>query len=120
MTKSIAKSALAVAAFSFLTHIGLPSAEAAFILQPISASTSMGELQPAIHAINQSGLSSTYTSLLTDFDAYVGASPTASHGGGANVWGAPAGIRSGNFDLSLGGTFVVSGLAFWSLGAGDA
>jgi hypothetical protein len=39
----------------------------------------MGELFPAVRAINKSGLSVGYTSLVTDFDVYIAAGRTATH-----------------------------------------
>jgi hypothetical protein len=90
-------------------------ANAAAILAPISASTTMGELFPAVRAINKSGLSVGYTSLVTDFDVYIAAGRTATHGSGTNIWGSTLGVRSGNFDLALGATYLVSSMAFWNL-----
>ncbi len=111
---------LAIRSLALATLVFLPvAAHAAAILQPLSASTNMGEFFLGNRAINKSGLSRTYTSLVTDFDAFIALSPTASHGNGTNIWGSTLGVRSGNFDLNLGGTFLVSGMAFWNL-VGDA
>jgi hypothetical protein len=89
------------------------TADGAVILAPVSASTTMGEFFPASNAINQSGLSIGYVSLTTDFNDYIAAQPTALHGS-ANVWAAPLKVQSGKFDLALGGTYRVSGLALWN------
>lgn len=91
------------------------TANAAVVLQPTSASTDMGEYFSASRTRNQSGLSSGYTNLVTDFDNYLGLGPTAYHGGGDNIWGASLGVRSGNFDFDLGGTYLVSAVALWNL-----
>ena len=90
-------------------------AEAEIILQPVAASTNMGEYFPIINIINQSGLSNGYTSLVTDFDSYIASNPTAFHGVGSNVWGAPSGVRAGFIDLDLGGSYVIDKLALWNL-----
>lgn len=90
------------------------SADAAVILQPASASTNMGELFPASRMRDQSGLSTPYTSLVTDFDGYIAAGPTAEHGFGLSVWGSPPRVRSGNFDLALGGSYEISAMALWN------
>jgi hypothetical protein len=68
---------------------------------------------------NISSIRSSYSSLSTDFDSYVASQPTAAHGSGANIWSSSSGVRSGNFDLTLGGTYLLDGVAFWNLGAGD-
>lgn len=106
---------LAVPAIAFAILAVLPTgANGAAIVAPLSASTNMGEFFPANRAINKSGLSSTYISQVTDFDTYV-ATRTAAHGNGNNIWGATLGVRSGNFDLNLGGTFLVSAMVLWNL-----
>lgn len=107
---------LSIRSIALATLVFLPlAANAAAILQPLSASTNMGEFFLGNRAINKSGLSRTYTSLVTDFDAFIATNPTAAHGNGANIWGSTLGVRAGNFDLNLGGTFLVSGMAFWNL-----
>ncbi len=90
-------------------------ASAATILQPASASTNMGELFPAARAISKSALSVGYTTLVTNFDTYLASGPTSVHGNGTNIWGSTLGVRSGHFDLALGGSYLVSSIAFWNL-----
>ena len=109
-------SKFAIPAITFAILAVLPShARGAAILAPLSASTDMGQLFLANRAINKSGLSRTYTSQITDFDTFVASNPTAVHGNGTNIWGSTLGVRSGNFDLNLGGNFLVSGMVFWNL-----
>jgi hypothetical protein len=90
-------------------------ANAATILAPSSASTNMGEIFPASNTINQSGLSVTYTSLSTDLSTYLSSNPTSNHGFGGNIWGSSSGVRSGNFDLDLGGSHAIAGVVIWNL-----
>ena len=101
---------LACASLSFLPT----AASAGVILRPASASTTMGEFYPVSHLVDGSGLSSGYSSLVTDFDTYIATNPTHFHGFGANVWGAPAGVRSGFIDFNLGGSRTIESMAFWS------
>jgi hypothetical protein len=98
-----------------------PAAPAGFILQPASASTDMGTgLGSPDNTRNQVGLSSGYTSLVTDFDAYMATNPTHNSSIGRNspndVWLSSPGIPRGNFDFALGGTYIVQTLARWDLG----
>ena len=90
-------------------------ASGAAILSPSGALTDMGEVFAASRTRNQSGLSTGFTSLTTDFDTYIAANRTAFHGNGNNIWGSTLGIRLGNFDFSLGGTYLVTAMAFWNL-----
>lgn len=101
-------------------------ATASVTLQPVSASTNMGELvlrdadgsivvfAAASHVIDQSALTPRYTSKVSDFDSYINSHPTANHGFGAAAWGSPAGVRSGTFDLNLGGDYKVNSMALWN------
>ena len=111
LTNTFAIPAIACAILAVLPA----GANGAAIVAPFSASTNMGELFLASRAINKSGLSRTYTSQVTDFDTYIATNPTAAHGNGTNIWGSALGVRSGNFDLNLGGTFRVSAMVLWNL-----
>ena len=90
-------------------------AHGAAILSPSGALTDMGEVFAASRTRNQSGLSAGFTSAVTDFDTYTAANRTAFHGNGTNTWGSTLGIRAGNFDFNLGGTYLVTAMAFWNL-----
>lgn len=98
----------------------LPSwAQADLILQPASASTNMGTLSGSPNgARDQSGLSVTYTSLLTDFDAYLAGNPTHNSGNDDNCW--VGNTATGNFDFDLGGSRVLLSFALWNYNAGGA
>lgn len=105
----------------FTTVLGLVSsspAQAGLILQPTAASTNMGSFtgQP-IRTIDQSGLSTGYTSLVTDFDAYFASNPTHNIGfSPPNGWGSSVTVTSGNFDFDLGGTYTIESFALWNEG----
>lgn len=113
-------------ALGSLTIILLPTTatEAGLILQPVSASTDLGtspESSPD-NVRNQSGLSANYTSLVTDFDDYLATNPTHQFSSQSDIWngnfdhnGVPP--LPGNFDLDLGGWFVIESLALWNFGA---
>lgn len=96
-----------------------PAAQASVMLQPVGASTSMGSSagNPG-NTINQSGLSVGYTSLVTDFDAYIASNPTHNGFSDPNTTAWISLIRSptGNFDFDLGGTFTIEAFALWNLG----
>ena len=109
-------SRLPIAALAIVSSVILTlDAHGAAILSPTGALTDMGEVFAASRTRNQSGLAVGFTSLSTDFDTYIASNRTAFHGGGSNIWGSTLGIRMGNFDFSLGGTYLVTAMAFWNL-----
>ena len=69
---------LVLVSLAGLTLAAMPAAHAGPILQPASASTNMGSdgSSSPNNTRNQSGLSVPYTSLVTDFDAYIASNPT--------------------------------------------
>ena len=97
-----------------------PTAHAALILQPAAGSTDMGtNIGSPDNTRNQSGLSTGYTSLVTDFDTYIASNPTHNSNVSANKWSSGFGFLPGNFDFSLGGTFTIQSYALWGLGGGQ-
>lgn len=93
-----------------------PAARAGFILQPAAASASIGTTNGSPdNTRNQSGLSAGYTSLVTDFDAYIASAPTHNSFLDVNLWLASA--ESGNLDFDLGGTFTIESFALWNRGS---
>jgi hypothetical protein len=94
-----------------------PAARAGAILQPAGASTNMGTLASSGpgNVRNQSGLSTGYISLSTDFDAYIGGNPTHNGLPSANFWASNF-IATGDFDFDLGGTFTIESFALWNRG----
>lgn len=91
--------------------------EAATILQPAGASTNMGNGIAAlpVYTIDQSGLSSGYTSLVTDFDTYIASNPLYSQSVPSSAWTSQ--FLTGNFDFDLGGSFLIDRFALWNLGS---
>lgn len=67
-----------------------------------------------IYAINQEGLNTTYTSDVTDFDAYVASNPLHTEASFLTEWFAALGRVSGTVVLDLGQEYIVSGAALWN------
>jgi hypothetical protein len=87
------------------------------ILQPTAATSSLGSFSTQylpVYAIDQSALSATYVSGVTDFDAFVATTNTVNGGGGLNTWYSSSGVVTGNFDFSLGGPVTIESFALWS------
>jgi hypothetical protein len=90
----------------------ITQAEATQIIQPQSASTTLGELGSFANinnAINQSGLFTTYTSGVTGFDAYLSGNPTHGFGGS---WISNS-VTPGSVTFDLGNVFDLDGMAMW-------
>jgi hypothetical protein len=100
----------------------VPAAQAGIILQPASASTDMGNFNGTSvpnNVIIQSGLSTGYTSLVTDFDSYIASKPTHNSNSDANIWRSAFQTTKGNFDFSLGGTHTIASFALWNAGGNN-
>jgi MYXO-CTERM domain-containing protein len=113
------KQMLSLLALSLTLLLGLtPTTRAGPILQPAGASTNMGTFPGTSpdNTRNQSGLSTGYTSLVTDFDTYIASNPTHNSNLFANVWVSAIGTLTGNFDFDLGGTFTIQSFALWNFG----
>lgn len=99
-----------------------PDAQAqGLILQPASASTNMGSIDGTSpnDTRSQHGLSVGYTSLVTDFDAYIATRPTHNFfGSPSSVWFSDMGITTGFFDFALGSNYTIQSFALWNLGDG--
>lgn len=110
--RTVLRGAGAVLALALAT-----GAQAQAILQPVGATTSLGSFSsqylPAF-AIDQSGLSASYVSGVTDFDAYVAATRTVAGGSSFNTWFSSAGLTTGSFDFALGGPRTISAFALWT------
>ncbi|MEQ8969180.1 MAG: PEP-CTERM sorting domain-containing protein [Coleofasciculus sp. C1-SOL-03] len=89
----------------------ITQAEAAQIIQPQSASTTLGEFGSFIldNAINQSGLSTTYTSGVTEFASYLSGNPTQSF----SVSWIGSSSAPGSVTFDLGNVFDLDGMAMW-------
>ena len=64
--------------------------------------------------IDQSGLSSGYTSGVTDFDTYLGGNPEHTLDALDNEWFASSGVTSGIVDFDLGGVYSLDRIAVWN------
>lgn len=100
---------------------GLPLAQAGLILQPVSASsptaTFIAQGSPT-NTIDQSGLSTGYTSGVTNFDTYIASSPTHDSSLIATLWLADPNVGSTvDLDFDLGGSYAIESMAFWNRGS---
>jgi len=99
----------------FAVVIGPDSCKADFILSPVSGSASgfSSNIYPVGNTINRSGLSTSFTSGVTNFDAYALTNPTHSN---LNIntnhyfGGSPP---FGVIDYDLGAEYSISRLALW-------
>lgn len=101
---------------STLVLLVIGPAQAGVVLQPAAVSTDMGEMSPADNVRNQNGLSPGYTSLATDFDAYIAANPPHDGTSASRRWVSSISVTTGNFDFDLGGTFRIKSFALWNMG----
>lgn len=91
------------------------TAHAGAIHQPASASTNMGSFgtfEP-VYAHDQSGLTASYTSGVTDFDTFTASTATVGGGASFNTWFSST-STTGNFDFDLGGTFTIESFVIWA------
>ncbi|MEQ8963895.1 MAG: PEP-CTERM sorting domain-containing protein [Coleofasciculus sp. C2-GNP5-27] len=94
----------------------ITQAEANTIIQPQSASSNLGDLGSFANinlSIDQSGLSTPYTSGVTDFDTYVSGNPT--HSFISNTW-ISGSSGPGSITFDLGNVFGLDGMAMWGTG----
>ena len=96
------------------------SSRAAAILSPTSVvANTLGELAAGFedeNLINQSGLSSGFTSGVTDFGTYIGSSPTHLGPGnsGSVGYASPNSITTGDIEFDLGGVFQITRMVLWN------
>lgn len=64
--------------------------------------------------VNQTGLSSGFTSGMTDFGSYIASNPVHAALSSVNAWGSPTSVTSGSLDFDLGSIYSVGALALWS------
>jgi hypothetical protein len=94
-----------------------PSAQAAGSVIGSTATTTMGSVTTTFdisNAVNQSGLSATYTSGTTDFDSYVS---TTTANSSSNLWFGNGNTGFVTFDL--GASYDVNALALWAVGSAN-
>ena len=100
--------------------LAVAPALAVSIVQPttVVAQSPLGPGQTINNLINQSGLETTYTSGVTDFDAYTTNLSLSEHNSSflANRWTSELFETLGDIDFDLGGPHDVSRIAVWLLG----
>jgi hypothetical protein len=101
-----------LAMFAVLSVVPVRMAEAIFVVQPVSATSTFtsADLMPGI---DQSGLSPGYTSGTTVFSTYIAGSPTHLNAIGNDAFGTPT---TATITFNLGAIVLADALAFWSHG----
>lgn len=90
-----------------------PIAQAVGLVRGSTATSALTTSVGAISNItNRSGLSTTYTSGVTDFDSYVSTTTHRSNTG-SNIWTFTG--RSGVITFNLGASYTLNALALWPL-----
>ncbi len=64
--------------------------------------------------IDQSGLSAGFVSGVTDFDTYIGSSPTHSRNSSAGAWVGGVFVFDGHIDFDLGSSQLIEQIALWN------
>ena len=103
--------------FASITLLINGNAFAGVIISPESAtatSVEMPDISVIENAIDQSGLSTGFTSGVTDFDTYIDSNPTHNHSNANSYWGATFDTPTMTFDL--GNEFTIDALALWNHG----
>lgn len=93
------------------------SAHAQYIISPTAVQfNDAGQYAPGDldNVYNQSGLSSGFTSGVTNFDSYVGTNPTHTTLYSGYEWFSTEGVNSGSIIFDLGGEHILSGVALWN------
>jgi hypothetical protein len=107
------KQFLRLAVFSTVAITGLASAATMQSAVSASSNTEWSSAYDINNTINQSGLSSSYTNGITDFDSFV-SSATHTTVASNNEWFAQSGVYSDSLIYDLGGSFNVSKIAIWN------
>jgi PEP-CTERM motif len=86
--------------------------EASLIIAPVSAvGPSDSASQSPTNLINQSGLSSGYTSGITDFDAYMATNPTHNSSFSSNMW---TNTAAASITFGFGSSVTIESMALWN------
>ncbi|MGS4946567.1 discoidin domain-containing protein [Meridianimarinicoccus sp. RP-17] len=89
-------------------------AQAASIVSAVSVTASSERaLVPASATINQSGLSASYVSGVTDFDTYLGSNPTHTLIARDNEWFSDFGNLTPTLTFDLGAVLTIDRIALW-------
>lgn len=92
------------------------SAQATPIIGASGVSTSMGQYgSPIGKVIDQSGLSQTYTSGVTDFDTFTASATHVGISNGTYSWFSALNVKTGTVTFDLGATMGIDAFALWNL-----
>lgn len=97
-------------AFAATAHAGVITSPTA-IIALAGGEAAPGDVQ---HIIDRSGLTPTFTSGITDFDAYMGADPRHTTTYSGFEWFAAQNSTSASITLDMGAVLNVSRVAFWN------
>lgn len=102
----------------FIGYINIANAGVILQAANVTADSSNGSALDD-HLIDQTGLSSGYTSQVTDFDSFVSSTTHGNTcGADCTVWASTSPISFPfNIDYDLGGTFAIESLALWNYGS---
>ena len=103
---------IAMRAAAVATAFGAAQATAGVMIDPVSATTNMGESFPLVHAIDQSGLTANYVSGVTNFDTFVAATTHDSQPGNDFV----AVNGTGSIVFNLGSVLGIDEASVWNFG----
>jgi hypothetical protein len=106
------KQFLKLAVFSTVAITGLASAATMQSAVSASSNTEWNSTFDINNTIDQSGLSSSYTSGITDFDSFVASVRHDTQAG--KEWFAQSGVYSDSLIYDLGDSFKVSKIAIWN------
>lgn len=93
------------------------SAQATPIIGASGVSTNMGQYgsMPIGRVIDQSGLSQTYTSGVTDFDTFTASATHVGVSNGTYSWFSALNVTTGTVTFDLGATIGIDAFALWNL-----
>jgi hypothetical protein len=89
-------------------------ASAGAILSPVTASASNTFDGNILHTIDQTGLSPTFISGVTDFNTYIAGGPTHASPDASNAWSGSLAALPIDLDFGLGATYSIGDLALWT------
>ncbi|MFO0953728.1 MAG: discoidin domain-containing protein [Isosphaeraceae bacterium] len=99
------------------------AASAQAVVGATNVTTNMGNFSsstPIGNVIDQSGLSTGYTSGVTDFATYIAGNPTHFSASSGLDWISSTGVTTGNVDFDLGAAFTIDRFALWNIGDNDS
>ncbi len=116
MEEGILAKQLTVICFAGMAFLATSSAALAVpILSAVSATASSTYSgYPIENTINQSGLSTGFTSGVTDFDAYLATNPTHTYISSGFEWFSAEGVTDVTLTFDLGAVYSVGRMALWN------